>query len=155
MTRRDSKEKCNENSERERQGYTFVDGMPEFYPAGVLLHVSKSTDMSLSHLCTLKCHRPGPGSNPQSRAQKPSTVPTTPYAPVVLDLYVLQLRFAPNHRISPYVPCSTYDSTGDLRRRALFVISDSSAVVVTPMSSTTFACRSEVALGHGFDSRLG
>ncbi|KAJ4444800.1 hypothetical protein ANN_06597 [Periplaneta americana] len=39
--------------------------VPEFCPAGVLLHASKSTDMSLSHLSTLKCHRPGPGSNPQ------------------------------------------------------------------------------------------
>ncbi|KAJ4448380.1 hypothetical protein ANN_10396 [Periplaneta americana] len=39
--------------------------VPEFCPTGVLLHASKSTDMSLSHLSTLKCHRPGPGSNPQ------------------------------------------------------------------------------------------
>ncbi|KAJ4433843.1 hypothetical protein ANN_16155 [Periplaneta americana] len=39
--------------------------VPEFCPAGVLLHASKSTDMSLSHLSTLKCHRPGPGTNPQ------------------------------------------------------------------------------------------
>ncbi|KAJ4447861.1 hypothetical protein ANN_09870 [Periplaneta americana] len=39
--------------------------VPEFCPAGVLLHASKSTDMSLSHLSTLKCHRPCPGSNPQ------------------------------------------------------------------------------------------
>ncbi|KAJ4450176.1 hypothetical protein ANN_01583 [Periplaneta americana] len=41
--------------------------VPEFYPAGVLLHASKSNDMSLSHLSTLKCHRPGPGSNPHRR----------------------------------------------------------------------------------------
>ncbi|KAJ4435578.1 hypothetical protein ANN_18194 [Periplaneta americana] len=39
--------------------------VPEFCPAGVLLHASKSTDMSLSHLSTLKCHQPDPGSNPQ------------------------------------------------------------------------------------------
>ncbi|KAJ4435085.1 hypothetical protein ANN_23660 [Periplaneta americana] len=39
--------------------------VPEFCPAGVLLHASKSTDMSLSHLSTLKYHRPGPGSNPE------------------------------------------------------------------------------------------
>ncbi|KAJ4445787.1 hypothetical protein ANN_12472 [Periplaneta americana] len=39
--------------------------VPEFCPEGVLLHASKSTDMSLSHLSTLKCHRPGPGSNSQ------------------------------------------------------------------------------------------
>ncbi|KAJ4438619.1 hypothetical protein ANN_14566 [Periplaneta americana] len=50
--------------------------VPEFCPAGVLLHASKSTDMSLSHLSTLKCHRPGPGSNPQSWALKASAIPT-------------------------------------------------------------------------------
>ncbi|KAJ4448099.1 hypothetical protein ANN_10111 [Periplaneta americana] len=50
--------------------------VPEFCPAGVLLHASKSTDMSLSHLSTLKCHRPGPGSNPQPWAQKASAIPT-------------------------------------------------------------------------------
>ncbi|KAJ4434246.1 hypothetical protein ANN_22796 [Periplaneta americana] len=50
--------------------------VPEFCPAGVLLHASKSTDMSLSHLNTLKCHRLAPGSNPQSRAQKANAIPT-------------------------------------------------------------------------------
>ncbi|KAJ4432108.1 hypothetical protein ANN_20723, partial [Periplaneta americana] len=44
--------------------YVSSPNVPEFCPAGVLLHASKSTDMSLSHLSTLKCHRPGPGSNP-------------------------------------------------------------------------------------------
>ncbi|KAJ4428243.1 hypothetical protein ANN_24260, partial [Periplaneta americana] len=48
--------------------------VPEFYPAGVLLHASKSTDMSLSHLSTLKCHRPGLGSNPQPWAYKASAI---------------------------------------------------------------------------------
>ncbi|KAJ4450918.1 hypothetical protein ANN_02352 [Periplaneta americana] len=38
--------------------------------------LSKSTDMSLSHLSTLKCHRPDPGSNPQPWAQKASAIPT-------------------------------------------------------------------------------
>ncbi|KAJ4435500.1 hypothetical protein ANN_18116 [Periplaneta americana] len=52
------------------KGYISVAGVPEFCPEGVLLHASKSTDMNLSHLNTLKCHRPGPGSNPQPRAQK-------------------------------------------------------------------------------------
>ncbi|KAJ4427220.1 hypothetical protein ANN_24837 [Periplaneta americana] len=47
------------------KGYISVADVPEICPAGVILHASKSTDMSLSHLSTLKCHRPGPGSNPQ------------------------------------------------------------------------------------------
>ncbi|KAJ4446673.1 hypothetical protein ANN_13370 [Periplaneta americana] len=50
--------------------------VPEFCPAGVLLHASKSTDISLYHLSTLKCHRPGPGSNPQPWAYKASAIPT-------------------------------------------------------------------------------
>ncbi|KAJ4449105.1 hypothetical protein ANN_00500 [Periplaneta americana] len=50
--------------------------VPEFCPAGVLSHSSKSTDMSLSHLSTLKFHRPGSGSNPQSWALKASAIPT-------------------------------------------------------------------------------
>ncbi|KAJ4449755.1 hypothetical protein ANN_01159 [Periplaneta americana] len=61
----------------EVRAYISVAGVPEFCPAGVLLHATKSTDMSLSHLSTLKCRRPGPGSNPQSRAQKASAIPTT------------------------------------------------------------------------------
>ncbi|KAJ4431370.1 hypothetical protein ANN_19967 [Periplaneta americana] len=58
------------NDARNCRGYISVVGVSEFCPAGVLLHASKSTDMSLSHLNTLKCHRPGPGSNPQPRLQK-------------------------------------------------------------------------------------
>ncbi|KAJ4449420.1 hypothetical protein ANN_00819 [Periplaneta americana] len=46
--------------------------VPEFCPAGFLLHASKSTDMSLSHLSTLKCHRPGLGSNPQPWDRRPA-----------------------------------------------------------------------------------
>ncbi|KAJ4438832.1 hypothetical protein ANN_14785, partial [Periplaneta americana] len=57
-------------------GYISVAGVPEFCPTGILLHASKSTDMSLSHLSTL-CHRPGPGSNPKPRAQEASAIPTT------------------------------------------------------------------------------
>ncbi|KAJ4435797.1 hypothetical protein ANN_18416 [Periplaneta americana] len=59
-----------------RIGYISVVGVPEFCPADVLLHASKSTDMSLSHLNTLNWHRPGPGSNLQPRAQKTSSIPT-------------------------------------------------------------------------------
>ncbi|KAJ4427781.1 hypothetical protein ANN_25434 [Periplaneta americana] len=47
--------------------YISVADVPEFCTVAVLSHASKSTDMSLSHLNTLKCHRPGPGSNPQPR----------------------------------------------------------------------------------------
>ncbi|KAJ4442118.1 hypothetical protein ANN_11984 [Periplaneta americana] len=61
----------------EERGYISVAGVPELCPAGVLLHASKSTDMSLSHLSTLKCHRPGPGSNSQPRTQKASAIPNT------------------------------------------------------------------------------
>ncbi|KAJ4438261.1 hypothetical protein ANN_14200 [Periplaneta americana] len=61
---------------RNCQGYISVAGVPEFCPAGVLLHANKSTDMSLSHLSTLKCCQPGPGSNPQPRAQKARAIPT-------------------------------------------------------------------------------
>ncbi|KAJ4437448.1 hypothetical protein ANN_17592 [Periplaneta americana] len=59
------------------RGYISVLGMPEFCPAGVLPHPSKSTHISLLHLNTLKCHRPGPGSNPQPRTQKASAITTT------------------------------------------------------------------------------
>ncbi|KAJ4442603.1 hypothetical protein ANN_04192 [Periplaneta americana] len=45
------------------------------YSTGVPLHASKSTDMNLSHLSTLKCHRPGSGSNPQPQAQKAKVIP--------------------------------------------------------------------------------
>ncbi|KAJ4449803.1 hypothetical protein ANN_01209 [Periplaneta americana] len=65
------------NDARNCRGYNSVTGVPEFCPTGVLLHASKSTDMSLSHLNTLKCHRPGSGSNPQPRAQKASAIPST------------------------------------------------------------------------------
>ncbi|KAJ4435883.1 hypothetical protein ANN_18503 [Periplaneta americana] len=51
-------------------GYISVAGVPEFGPGGVFLHTTKCSDMSLSHLSTLKCHRPGLESNPQPRAQK-------------------------------------------------------------------------------------
>ncbi|KAJ4447809.1 hypothetical protein ANN_09817 [Periplaneta americana] len=54
-------------------GYISVAGVPEFCPARVLLHANKSTDMSLSHLNTLKCHRPRLGSNPQPQASAIST----------------------------------------------------------------------------------
>ncbi|KAJ4448841.1 hypothetical protein ANN_00232 [Periplaneta americana] len=64
------------NDARNCRGYISVAGVPEFCPAGVLLHASKSTDMRLSHLSTLKCHRPGPGSNPQPWAEKASAIPT-------------------------------------------------------------------------------
>ncbi|KAJ4429790.1 hypothetical protein ANN_21994, partial [Periplaneta americana] len=59
------------------KGYFSVASVPEFCPAGVLLYANKSTNMSLSHLSTFKCHQPGPGSNPQPRAQKASAIPTT------------------------------------------------------------------------------
>lgn len=65
------------NDARNCRDYISVAGVPEFCPAGVLLHAGKSADMSLSHLSTLKSHRPGSGSNPQPRAQKVSTVLTT------------------------------------------------------------------------------
>ncbi|KAJ4447258.1 hypothetical protein ANN_09262 [Periplaneta americana] len=48
------------NDSRNCRRYISVTGVPEFCPAGVLLHATKSTDMSLTHLST-----PGPGSNPQ------------------------------------------------------------------------------------------
>ncbi|KAJ4427934.1 hypothetical protein ANN_23944 [Periplaneta americana] len=60
------------------RGYISVAGVPEFCPAGVLLDASKSTDMSLSHLSTHKCHRTGPESKPQPRAQKASAISTAP-----------------------------------------------------------------------------
>ncbi|KAJ4430371.1 hypothetical protein ANN_22587, partial [Periplaneta americana] len=66
------------NDARNCRSYINVAGVPEFCPAGVLLHATKSSDMSLSHLSTLKCHRPGQGSNPHPRAQKTSAVPTAP-----------------------------------------------------------------------------
>ncbi|KAJ4432387.1 hypothetical protein ANN_21006 [Periplaneta americana] len=48
-----------------------VAGVPENFVLQEEIHrTSKSTDMSLSHLSTLKCHRSEPGSNPQPRAQK-------------------------------------------------------------------------------------
>ncbi|KAJ4432127.1 hypothetical protein ANN_20743, partial [Periplaneta americana] len=53
------------NDSRNCRGYISVTGVPEFCPAGVLFHASKSTDMSLSHLSTLKCHRPGPSTEGQ------------------------------------------------------------------------------------------
>ncbi|KAJ4428375.1 hypothetical protein ANN_24394 [Periplaneta americana] len=59
------------------QGYISIAGVPEFCPTGVLLHASKSTDMSLSHLSTLKFYRPGTRLNPQPRAQKASAILTT------------------------------------------------------------------------------
>ncbi|KAJ4452128.1 hypothetical protein ANN_03646 [Periplaneta americana] len=66
------------NNARNCRGYISVASVPEFCPAGVLLHATKSSDTNLSHLSTLKCHRPGPGSNPQPRAQKASAIPTAP-----------------------------------------------------------------------------
>ncbi|KAJ4432796.1 hypothetical protein ANN_21435 [Periplaneta americana] len=48
-----------------------------FTQSGVLLHASKSNGMTLLHLNTLKCHRPGPRSNPQPPAQKTNAIPTT------------------------------------------------------------------------------
>ncbi|KAJ4435286.1 hypothetical protein ANN_17896 [Periplaneta americana] len=61
-----------------RKGYITVAGVPEFRPAGVLLRATISSDMSLSHLSTLKCYRTGPRSNPQPRAHKASAIPSPP-----------------------------------------------------------------------------
>ncbi|KAJ4428465.1 hypothetical protein ANN_24502 [Periplaneta americana] len=58
--------KTDSNATTVFRGYISVAGVPEFCPAGVALHASKSIGMSLSHLNTLKCHRPGP----QSRAYR-------------------------------------------------------------------------------------
>ncbi|KAJ4439736.1 hypothetical protein ANN_07864 [Periplaneta americana] len=71
------------NDARNCRGYISVVGVPEFCPAVVLLHASKSTDMNLSHLSTLKCHRPGPGSNLQARAKKANSIPTAPTRPTI------------------------------------------------------------------------
>ncbi|KAJ4449611.1 hypothetical protein ANN_01014 [Periplaneta americana] len=66
------------NNTHNCRGYISVTSVPEFCLAGVHLHASKSTDMSLSHLSTLICHQPGPGSNPQPREQKARVIPTAP-----------------------------------------------------------------------------
>ncbi|KAJ4436941.1 hypothetical protein ANN_17073 [Periplaneta americana] len=69
----------------------------EFCPAGVLSHASKSTDMSLSHLNTLKCHRPGQESNPQPRAQKASAMTTK--LPMPTTSHIPKSRFHREHGI--------------------------------------------------------